>query len=573
MTRTSLIFLFLLPFGLYSQNYKTEIDSLNSKASQYIHIDLDSSYIFAEEAIQKSKDAEYKQGEMEGQYQKGRTLFDQARRTLAMQSGEHSLDIAEDINSYKGKKKALNLIVKIQNHSKQYDEGIKTARKNLKLAIAEEDSTQMALMTNFLGIFKNKLGEKDSALYFTMQSIKINKDLNAQKALAYNYNSLGIHHYENRNLDSSFFYFRSALKIRTDLKLPNQTIEAYNNLGYVFLLEKMPDSAIVNFQECIRVCLEYGKKSNLAIAYKNLADSYELNNSHKLALDALKKTIPINDSLMNIKQTELLITAQKQKNKALIIQHSKDKKQKGKQQILIFILIIVLIITIIVSQISYKRRVQNLLLKQKNKASKAIIEEQENIKEKIAQELHDGVGGSLAGIKLSLSNIQNESKCPKLFLEIDNIENIYNEIRNISHNLTPVYFHTEKFKVTIDNYLNRMFPNLKIGICFQCYPEKEISKLSYNKKKYVYRIIQELATNIQKHAYATNVNIYLTGHQNHLTIMAEDNGIGFDEKTIKRGIGLNNIKRRVTLYDGKMKIDSKKGNGTTIIIDMPYVKA
>ena len=51
--------------------------------------------------------------------------------------------------------------------------------------------------------------------------------------------------------------------------------------------------------------------------------------------------------------------------------------------------------------------------------------------------------------------------------------------------------------------------------------------------------------------------------------MAEDNGIGFDEKKITEGIGISNIKRRVTLYDGKMKIDSKTGNGTTIIIDIP----
>lgn len=572
MTRTSLIFLLLLPFCIYSQNYKTEIDSLNSKASQYIHIDLDSSYIFSEKAIQKSQKEDYQKGEMEGQYQKGRALFDQARRTLSMDAGEQSLAIAKKINSYYGQQNALNLIGKIQNHAKQYDEGIKTVRKNLKLATAENDSMQMALTINFLGIFKNKLGEKDSALHFTMQSIKINKKLNAQKALAYNYNSLGIHHYQNRNLDSSFFYFRTALKIRTNLKLPNQSIEAYNNLGYVFLLEKMPDSAIVYFQKCIQICLEYGKKNNLAVAYKNIAEAYELINNHKLALAALKKAIPINDSLMNIKQTELLITAQKQKNQELIIQHDKVKKQKEKQQILIFILLASFLITIIVYRGLHKRRIENAVLMQKNKASKAIIEEQEKIKEKIAQELHDGVGGSLAGIKLSLSNIQNEIKCPKLFLEIDNIEYIYNEIRDISHNLTPVYFHKEKFKVTIDNYLNRMFPNLKIGICFQCYPEKEISKLSYNKKICIYRIIQELSTNIQKHANATNVNIHLIGHQNHLIIMAEDNGIGFDEKTIKRGIGLNNIKRRVTLYDGKMKIDSKKGNGTTIIIEIPYEK-
>ena len=166
MTRTSLIFLLLLPFCIYSQNYKTEIDSLNLKASQYIHIDLDSSLIFSEKAIQKSQKEHYQKGETEGLYQKGRALFDQARRTLAMQAAEQSLIAAKKINSYNGERNALNLIVKIQNHSKQYDEGIKTARKNLKLAIAEKDSTQMALMTNFLGIFKNKLGEKDSALNY-----------------------------------------------------------------------------------------------------------------------------------------------------------------------------------------------------------------------------------------------------------------------------------------------------------------------------------------------------------------------------------------------------------------------
>tara|TARA_B110000459_G_scaffold388_1_gene409 strand:- start:1880 stop:3601 length:1722 start_codon:yes stop_codon:yes gene_type:complete len=572
MTRTSLIFFLFLPFCIYSQNYKTEIDSLNSKASQYINIDLDSSLIFSEKAIQKSQYSEYQKGEMEGQYQKGRTLFDQARRTLSMQAGVRALDIAEDINSYKGKKNALNLIVKIQNHSKQYNKGIKTARKNLKLAKSENDSTSIALMTNFLGIFNNKLGRKDSAFHFTMQSIKINKKLEKQKALAYNYNSLGIHHYENRNLDSSFFYFRTALKIRTDLKLPNQSIEAYNNLGYVFLLEKMPDSAIVYFQECIQVCLEYGKKSNLAIAYKNIADAYELINNHKLALVALKKAIPINDSLIGIKQKEQIIEEQKQKNDKLLILQAYDEKEKKKQYTIIILLIFILISTIVFLKKRKQITIDKLYEKEKINAAKIIILEQEKIREQIAQELHDGIGGSLAGIKLSLSNIHNKSKCSNLLLEINNIENTYQEIRNISHNIMPVYFHTEKFKDTIDNYLRRMFPNLKIGICFQCYPEKEITQLSYNIKIYIYRIIQELATNIQKHALATNVNIHLIGHQNQITIMAEDDGIGFNEKESTRGIGLSNIKRRVTLYDGVMKIDSKIGNGTTIIIDIPYEK-
>jgi hypothetical protein len=155
---------------------------------------------------------------MEGEFQLGRIYYDQARRSLSMQAGEYSLAIAEEIDSYIGKKNALNLIAKIQNHANELEEGIKTVRRNFNLAKAQGDSIEMALMANFKGIFKNKMGEKDSAFYFTLQSMRINKQLNLQKALAYNYNSLGIRHYHNRNLDTSFYYFWRALKIRTDLK-------------------------------------------------------------------------------------------------------------------------------------------------------------------------------------------------------------------------------------------------------------------------------------------------------------------------------------------------------------------
>ena len=593
MTRTLLIYLLLSPLCIYGQNYKKEIDVLNLKASQYIHIDLDSSYIFAKKAIQKSQKEHYQKGEMVGQYQKGRVLFDQARRILSFKAAEKSLAIAEKINSYNGERNALNLIVKIQNHSKQYDEGIKTARKNLNLASAKKDSTGMALMTNFLGIFKNKLGEKDSAFHFTKQSIKINKRLNAKKALAYNYNSLGIHHYENRDLDSSFFYFRTALKIRTDLNLPNQSIEAYNNIGYVFLMEKMPDSAIVYFEECIRICLKYGKKNNLAIAYKNIAESYELNNNYKLALAALKKAIPINDSLMNIKQTKLLITTQKQQNKELIIRYVKDKKQKEKQQILIFILIIVLIIAIVVSHISYKRRIENALLLQKNKASKIVTEEYEKMDNWIAKELHDDIGGSIAAIRLnmlqtseSIESAHKEairlgkstfempiSKLEKLLSsrtsEISSLKTVNQNIRKLSHTLGPVTFQGQSFISLVENKISEMFPR-GYKITIHCLPEDELNKIEENLKFNIYRILQNLSTNIVKHANSTEANIQVIGHEDHLNIIIEDNGIGFDKEKKISGIGLHQIKQRLLLFNGKMEIDSQKGNGTTIIINIPY---
>ena len=72
--------------------------------------------------------------------------------------------------------------------------------------------------------------------------------------------------------------------------------------------------------------------------------------------------------------------------------------------------------------------------------------------------------------------------------------------------------------------------------------------------------------------YSTEANIQVIGHKDHMTIIVEDNGIGFEKEKVKNGIGLELVNKRLLLFNGKMEIDSKKGNGTTIIIDIPYEK-
>ena len=593
MYKFILNFLLLLPMCIYSQNYKSDIDSLNVKASKYVHIDLDSAFIFASKAIEKSKINSYKEGEMEGEFQLGRVYFDQARRTLSMQAGEHSLAIAEEIDSYIGKKNALNLIAKIQNHANELEEGIKTVRKNFNLAKAQGDSIEMALMANFKGIFKNKMGEKDSAFYFTLQSMRINKQLNLQKALAYNYNSLGIRHYQNRNLDSSFYYFRRALKIRTDLKLPNQSIEAYNNLGYVFLKEGIVDSAIVYFKKCIDVCLGYGKKQNLGIAYTNISEAYEISGNHKAALIALQNAIPINDSLTGIHQKEQIINTQEAKNEELKLKNTLINLDKKKQFLLIIVLILLFISFYIMSNISRKRSIVTALAIQKTKASQEIIDEYEKIDNWIAKELHDDIGGSISAIRLKLTRTEEEVR--KVYIdtvkegdsivevgvnqyqlslkslkhEIENLENVNQSVRRLSHSLAPVMFKGQSFKNLIEDKIADLFPeNYKVNI--QCLPEDELNKIEENLKFNIYRILQNLSANIIIHANATKADIQVIGHKDHLNIVVEDNGDGFEKDKATDGIGLQLIKKRVFLKNGAIEINSQKGKGTTIIIEIPY---
>jgi signal transduction histidine kinase len=87
----------------------------------------------------------------------------------------------------------------------------------------------------------------------------------------------------------------------------------------------------------------------------------------------------------------------------------------------------------------------------------------------------------------------------------------------------------------------------------------------------LYRVVQELITNILNHATATRATIQIVRHASTCVLMVEDNGCGMDTETASRqgGIGLNNIRSRIDALSGSVHIDSTLGRGTTVTIEIP----
>ena len=83
----------------------------------------------------------------------------------------------------------------------------------------------------------------------------------------------------------------------------------------------------------------------------------------------------------------------------------------------------------------------------------------------------------------------------------------------------------------------------------------------------MYRIVQESISNVIKYAQATNVIVQVSQHQNVLTLTIEDDGIGFDTRTVVYGLGIKNIENRAALLNGTLEIISEKGKGTTIYLE------
>ena len=198
------------------------------------------------------------------------------------------------------------------------------------------------------------------------------------------------------------------------------------------------------------------------------------------------------------------------------------------------------------------------------KITSAILKTQEQERKRIAEDLHDELGSSLAALKLRLQKTGLQQQTLDEIVKV--VDKASADTRNISHNLMPPEFEKTVLKDLLSNYYLRL--NTESITIFHFHTSGDIQHFSKEDELIIYRIIMELTGNILKHAAATEATIQLVYYADQLEIMSEDNGKGITGKD-NNGIGLQNIQSRVNYLNGDMRIDSGPG-GTTVMIQFPY---
>jgi signal transduction histidine kinase len=217
------------------------------------------------------------------------------------------------------------------------------------------------------------------------------------------------------------------------------------------------------------------------------------------------------------------------------------------------------------------QKIDGILKEQELELIKASISGQDKERQRIAQELHDSIGGNLAAIKLQVNhlNASDFSNIQKISLQLDET---YQQVRNLSHTLLPKKFSQNKFLEVLESYLKNISEASKIKISYIPYPKKEINELDENIQIEIFKIIQELLTNTIKHAKASEVEIQLNYIENILNVLFEDNGIGFETKNHSKGIGFINLENRIKKLNGSFVIDSKLKRGSIFNIEIPIAE-
>lgn len=226
--------------------------------------------------------------------------------------------------------------------------------------------------------------------------------------------------------------------------------------------------------------------------------------------------------------------------------------------------IVILTIALIYSYNFYRTRHQQLTLHlahQQVAFSRQLLEVQETEQKRIAQDLHDELGGNLAAIKMNLQSI-GLTGTEKIMQLVDHASSA---TRTIAHNLMPPQFE----ETELPDLLRHYFEGLKTQekIVFNLYITT--SSIPFNKQEQLllYRTILELVNNTIRHSGATECTLQLLSDNVYLILMCEDNGHGFDPSA-GHGIGLKSIQSRVNFLNGSVHIDSGI-HGTTILIKVP----
>ena len=217
----------------------------------------------------------------------------------------------------------------------------------------------------------------------------------------------------------------------------------------------------------------------------------------------------------------------------------------------------------------------NLLKEQEIGIINAMIEGQEKERQLVAEDLHDNLGSALATLKLHIENLKlglSKKKVNKeqLFAKTEElIEEAYQKVRSIAHAKSSGVIANEGLLVAIQLMAEKVSAANSIDIEVIHYGlEKSIDN---SLEISLFRIIQELTTNIIKHSNADHATINISQDEEGITLLVEDNGIGMNTSKIKlsQGMGLHSIETRVEHLNGEFTIDSTPTKGTTVIVQIP----
>lgn len=408
-------------------------------------------------------------------------------------------------------------------------------QKNLLI----DDPTLYAMLLDNLAYSKFKLKETQGLPDQFYEALKIRDSLKLTSGIILNKIHLSEYYASKNDTSKAVQFSRQALQLSRNSKKLRNTLEALKQITVVD-----PANAPAYSNEYIQIN-EKLQKAERKMGEKFSRIEYETNEikDQNSNLQEKNKTLVYIFSICTLVGLFFYVyKTQQAKNRELLF--------KQQQQIA-------------------NEDIYNLMISQQNDIELTRIRE----KKKVAQELHDGVLGRMFGVRISLDSldkIDEAQAAPKRKKYLTELKHIEEDIREISHDLNR-----EKSEL-INNFvaiLNKLFENQQSTYDSELItffdPHIKWELVNNTVKINLYRIVQEALQNCNKYANANIIRVEFKSEIDYLFLSIFDDGVGFNVKRTKSGIGIQNIQYRAAECKGNATVKSAKGEGTLLIIKVP----
>ncbi len=204
---------------------------------------------------------------------------------------------------------------------------------------------------------------------------------------------------------------------------------------------------------------------------------------------------------------------------------------------------------------------------------RSVIDGQDQERQRLSRELHDGIGQSLIAVKLQLEHSGNQGHSQmraSVDVAKDMIDTTIDEVRRVTNALLPAALNEFGLTTALRARCDEMAMVAGLKVHFET--TGTVDRLDNKSKTYLYRIAQEAITNVIKHARAGRLEVKLLREGPEVTLIVNDNGKGFifDPVSFAHRNGIQNIRERVALLDGKFEMQTMPDAGTSLKVTIPY---
>lgn len=505
----------------------------------------------------------------------------------------------------------------IYSDQNEYTKGLDYFMKALAIAEDTDNIPQQINILANIGTTHRRFNNNDHALHYFEKVEKLAEKANSQEGRFMAYFNLGGIYQDQGNMHKALEYQLNALEISRSIRNKPYEIVSLTSIAQIYYSEEFKDyqKAETYATDGLLIAEKYGDPQILKQCYATFADIYArqkkyekcdifatkawemdtmdivmgrnyifniihanifLGNKDKAAeyLEKLFEIVnKVNDKSLHESLSEIEVKYETEKKEMRIATLEKERKIY-----IILGLVVVVALLLGIGLLFYRHRLaiqkrkiieqQIIQLEQEKElvATRAALKAEKTEREAIARDLHDGVGAMLSVVKNNMDIMKSysiiENKEAKYFTKaLDGLNKSMVELRRVAHHIMPAILVERGLVEALDDF-SRSVPEVDFHF------EEPYHRFNPEKELVIYRCGYELISNALRHAGASHIDVHLNVDEKTVYLSVVDNGCGFDPQIASMGMGINNMRTRLSAFGGRIEIYSEQGKGTEVNIEL-----